>query len=1413
MWSLQGGTVTASNDDLNADKYKAIGNYYSDENAKSKTILHNPYADAASTSCLSFTLKTQASLGTGTQYLRQTWIAYNSGVEAERTSTNSGSSWSEWRTKVFKNSNASTKEGDADRPVYIAANGQATAITTLSTAYGGTGNTSFTQWGVIYANPATKLVSTAAGTAGYPLIGSGSAAPAWYGGQVNSGTAAVSWITAFKGTTASTSTTTGAVTIAGGLGVAGQVTATRIGAGGSNTSYALYVNGTSYHKGLDTHEGNIVPSASNTYTLGTTSLRWQHYYGSQSIDLEYAGETGLEVNNTSKTHKTAFIVGSSGNGGVYDRTHSFWVLATDQTNGDTWLKSKALRNIIFERNGTENARFNTSGHFIPGADSTFTIGDTTKHWLSAHIDEIYISNDINFKYASSAFAGNGLFANKQDIRIYQADNIISARLYLDTLGTTSAQGYARLTLGNTKRYVSASKEANNSRGRILMYESGDNYSYYYPSGWYAYKGTNDAGVNTFTICATTSATANEIALTYLNIGNSTASSATGNNEGILGLYSANTNRHLIRGLSTTSNRWHYLPESTGWIVTGGSPGTITAAGAAGADATGVGSTTQPIYLKANGVLDVTSYYLKANISAGTANQVAYYSDATTIASKAPAWGDWTAGTTAGPKANIQIGNATYTSPVIPSASTSASGIVTTGDQRFKGTKGFGYLSLYGDENGTAKQYSAIKILNNAGTQVGSLFYDFGNTTNVSSGQWNLRQYSPNTTANTTTTGKYETFNLPAVTAGLSANVTYNILTTKNPPVVWVATAAATAAKVGTTAYYTLANNRYLHVILTTTSTVKSALTLNINGAGAKPIYLNGSATSSSNYSIPAGHYQVYYDGTNYYFNTNEYLPVGSIAPGPTNVNVVGNSSHYFRGAYINGFGNIHWGNLYAVNVGGNTDPVITADRLRGLNRVVAGGGADYYRPTNALFGVRNSSVTIEITTDGGSTWTTKTGLDTRGFFNENTMTITPGLNAAGTAFDQYDATNANSTTGGGSGVTYAAGFWANKGIRITIDMLPEGRTGTLDMLILRFGTAGSSSTNKSHYKIERLNYTKDLNTPTDWVTIHESASTSWNSNDRLQTIYPPQFYLSGTSSSSTASYARYLRITFIVDDWATAYRYAPRLIAFAGFTSAGALNTANARTGSEFARAMVTFGGPYIIEDRNTGALGFDSDLLPRSRTTEGSAIVTNNVHNIGASNRRWATVYATTFDGAATQVKATSSNTKAYILGGSSYSGNVTVYSNSNVYMQSGVLYGAAWNDYAEFRQSKDNIPIEPGRVVKELGDDTLELANARLQRGCEIVSDTYGFAIGQTEKANLPIATTGRVLAYPYESLNDFKECIGWAVCSGPNGTVSIMTEDEERNYPSRIIGYVSAVPDYEIWYGEKEIEVNGRVWIRVR
>lgn len=156
----------------------------------------------------------------------------------------------------------------------------------------------------------------------------------------------------------------------------------------------------------------------------------------------------------------------------------------------------------------------------------------------------------------------------------------------------------------------------------------------------------------------------------------------------------------------------------------------------------------------------------------------------------------------------------------------------------------------------------------------------------------------------------------------------------------------------------------------------------------------------------------------------------------------------------------------------------------------------------------------------------------------------------------------------------------------------------------------------------------------------------------------------------------------------------------------------------------------------------------------------------------------------------------------GNAYLGSTSVYTNSD-----GVLMGAAWNDYAEYRISDCQ---EPGRVICENGDDTLSLATERLQPAGSVISDTFGFAIGETETAKTPIAVSGRVLVYPYEDRYSYNP--GDAVCAAPGGTVSKMTREEIITYPERIIGTVSAIPEYETW-GEGNVPVNGRIWIKVK
>lgn len=177
-----------------------------------------------------------------------------------------------------------------------------------------------------------------------------------------------------------------------------------------------------------------------------------------------------------------------------------------------------------------------------------------------------------------------------------------------------------------------------------------------------------------------------------------------------------------------------------------------------------------------------------------------------------------------------------------------------------------------------------------------------------------------------------------------------------------------------------------------------------------------------------------------------------------------------------------------------------------------------------------------------------------------------------------------------------------------------------------------------------------------------------------------------------------------------------------------------------------------------------------------------------------------------------TYNNERLYIF----YCTDANVNNNNNVataniqFGENGKIYGSGgWGDYAELRTCVQN---QPGRCVYEKGDGSLEITSERLTRGSHIISDTYGMLIGPEGDNKVAVGVSGRVLAYIYEGREEASKHIGWPVCSGPNGTVSIMAEEEEQKYPSRIIGTISEIPTYETWSADN-VQVNGRIWIHIK
>lgn len=165
----------------------------------------------------------------------------------------------------------------------------------------------------------------------------------------------------------------------------------------------------------------------------------------------------------------------------------------------------------------------------------------------------------------------------------------------------------------------------------------------------------------------------------------------------------------------------------------------------------------------------------------------------------------------------------------------------------------------------------------------------------------------------------------------------------------------------------------------------------------------------------------------------------------------------------------------------------------------------------------------------------------------------------------------------------------------------------------------------------------------------------------------------------------------------------------------------------------------------------------------------------------------------------------------------NIYFYTNCNTYTNkktevyidnTGALYGAVWNDYAEYRNQIEEI--EPGYCVTSLDNGQVFKTTKKLQNCDGIVSDTFGFSIGKTNECKTPLAVAGRVLAYCEG--NKYSYHSGDVVCAGPKGKVRKMSRREIRKWPDRIVGVVSEIPEYETW-GSNNIKVNGRIWIKVK
>ena len=752
-----------------------------------------------------------------------------------------------------------------------------------------------------------------------------------------------------------------------------------------------------------------------------------------------------------------------------------------------------------------------------------------------------------------------------------------------------------------------------------------------------------------------------------------------------------------------------------------------------------------------------TYFIRRDTAGGDAfGQVKASTIYNYIAGKTTVSNTWTGGTTAGPTIKTTVNGVTGTAVAIPSASKTASGVVTTGDQDFKGKKGFGYMARYGrTDTGAATRWVADTFLyNDAGTQVGEFWYDCGDATNITTGQYVLSQYSPNSTANTSTTGKKENYKLPVVTSGLTENANYNILTSKNAVTIaqggtGATTAAGARANLGTWSLVSDSYNTLMPADGTTNNWVKIGKAN--TSYGLLPSQ-SGGAGAGHNYLGTSSWYWKYAYIDEIYGHLNG--PADALNFVHTNELILGNSTSQSR----------VWFNYRRVKDGATSGNTAITE----------------YRFGNGNAGTSGVTLYAANFTGNAATATLPLG------FSSQSTNATWG-NTTGTTVTAW-----NDSSGGS--IDFRKDNPSSGKLSIKVDGRFYGNEGTYPAMLMNYnnGYWGLGSDPDGGYSgWVRAPASGILTSAKNASSVGSGVGAIGAIEWRFAHVYADTLH--GNAETAT-------KANGLVDGSSTmtsAYNKAG--LAYSDYTWLAGWNGYELRAvnKSQFAQAShshayLPLAGGTMNDER---AITFQ---ITRKKNG-GGGWAYSPIRMVGNDNAEFAGIGV--YGGA---------NTMTYMyIGANAYNGNnLYIYPDGHIWATK--VYGAVWNDYAEYRTTKDII--EPGRCVIETGNDDLVLSTSRLQPGAEIVSDTFGFAIGETDEAKTPIATTGRVLAYIYEGREAARAAIGKPVCSGPDGTVSIMTDEEYQKYGYCAIGTISAVPDYEEW-GTENIKVNNRIWIRIR
>ena len=518
-------------------------------------------------------------------------------------------------------------------------------------------------------------------------------------------------------------------------------------------------------------------SSSITTTGTITSGKWQ----GTTVAVGYGG-TGktsfttngiLYGNSNSALNVTAAgtqgqIFSANASGVPSFATPTFtWVAGT--TAGPTWkltLQSKDYTAVIPSATKDNSGIVTTDAQTFAG-DKTFN-GTIISSSIRPRTRNTYTSGSSGYPWAQ-------VYSHRYNL--YDTDQNQVGAWYVDTKGaaasadgsTAAVTGKSYLVVGNNK----AASVANNSKGYLYLYHSTEyatilvsnassssktitipNYTGYMVVGHssdvnptsattynipFYYTDKQRLGANNGFRLTTLEGTTSSQGYAELTLGNGTASGKAGNKYGAIKFWNAADESFVLRANPTNVNEESDIDYYNIYLPV---PDADTSELMYHPVNTAVGSSSRPVYINtkgkpvvvstmsvayggtgantftSNGILYGNSNSALQVTAAGTQGQIFSANSSGVPSFTNPSW-TWTGGTTAGPTLSLNLHSKAWTTAAVPSASGSASGIVTTSTQTFAGVKTFSNTTA-----STSYSTGAVKI--SGGLGVAGNIYTNGN---------------------------------------------------------------------------------------------------------------------------------------------------------------------------------------------------------------------------------------------------------------------------------------------------------------------------------------------------------------------------------------------------------------------------------------------------------------------------------------------------------------------------------------------------------------------------------------------------------------------------------------------------------------------------------------------------------------